>query len=429
MRLELHKVRVSGLAFAETTHISDGTLFINKAEAEALIAEEKRFSKVGIDIALPGESTRIIPVKDVIEPRVKIGKGTYFPGFFAPMEKAGSGSTLVLDGAAVVTCGPIVAFQEGFIDMSGTGASYTPFSQTCNIVLYVEPVDGLEKHLYETVLREAGLKLALYLARCCSENEWQADEIQVFEKGEAFEESQKYPDLPKIVYVCMNITQGLLHDTYLYAADLKPAMPTLLHPNEVLDGAMVSGNCVSACDKNTTWHHLHNPIVQSLYARHGKEINFLGVIPTQESTFMDGKLRAAEMNLSIAQQLGAEGAIISEEGYGNPDTDLCLNAKYFERAGIKTVLVSDESAGTDGASQSLADATPELDAFISTGNVNEMIEVPAMDKLIGCREAIALLSGGAPESLRPDGSMYVELQSVIASTAEIGFSKLGCEWI
>jgi glycine reductase len=48
----------------------------------------------------------------------------------------------------------------------------------------------------------------------------------------------------------------------------------------------------------------HNPIVQALYARHGKEINFLGVIPTQESTILDGKLRAAGMNLSIAQQLG-----------------------------------------------------------------------------------------------------------------------------
>ena len=429
MRLELHKIHITGLAFAEKTYTSGGTLFINKADAEAVIAEDRRFAKVELDLASPGESTRIIPVKDVVEPRVKLGSSGYFPGFFAPMEKAGSGATLVLDGAAVVTCGPIVAFQEGFIDMSGPGAPYTPFSKTYNVVLYVEPAEGLEKHHYEAALREAGLKLGVYLARCCSENEWKADEVQVFEKDNTFEETAKFPDLPKIVYVCMNITQGLLHDTYLYASDLRPALPTLLHPNEVLDGAMVSGNCVSACDKNTTWHHLHNPIVQALYARHGKEINFLGMIPTQESTVLDGKLRAVSMNLSIAQQLGADGAVISEEGYGNPDTDLCLNAKYFEKAGIKTVLVSDESAGTDGASQSLADATPELDAFISTGNVNEMIEVPAMKKVIGCKEAISLLSGGAEESLRPDGSMYVELQSVIASTAEIGFNKLGCEWV
>ena len=429
MRLELHKVHISGLKFGAKTQVENGVLCVNKDEAAALVAEDNRFASVSLDIACPGDKTRIIPVKDAVEPRVKLdGKG-YFPGFCAKMGKAGEGRTLVLDGACVITCGPIVAFQEGFIDMSGPAAPYSPFSATYNLVMNVMPIDNLEKHQYETALREAGLKLGVYLAKSCADNGAKADEVQVFEKGDTFEEAKKYPDLPKVAYVCMNITQGLLHDTYLYGADLRPSLPTLLHPNEVLDGAMVSGNCVSACDKNTTWHHVHNPIVQALYARHGKDINFLGVIPTQESTVLDGKIRAAQMNLSIAQQLGADGVIVSEEGYGNPDTDLCLNAKYFEKAGIKAVLVSDESAGTDGASQSLADATPELTGFISTGNVNEMIEVPAMDKVIGHPEAIALLSGGAEESLRPDGSMYVELQSIIASTAEIGFNKLGCEWV
>lgn len=431
MRLELHKVKIEKLAFAEKTYVQKRTLYIGHAEAEQLILEDTRFISAKIDLAMPGEKTRIIPVKDVVEPRVKLDGEGYFPGFFAPMKKTGEGQTLVLDGAAVVTCGPIVAFQEGFIDMSGPGAPYSPFSQTCNVVLSVEPREGLEKHQYETALREAGLKLALFIATACRDGgaASQVEEVQVFEKEDTYKENAKYPDLPKIIYVCMNITQGLLHDTYLYAADLRPALPTLLHPNEVLDGAMVSGNCVSACDKNTTWHHLHNPIVQELYKRHGKELNFLGVIPTQESTILDGKLRAAALNLSIAQQLGADGVIVSEEGYGNPDTDLCLNAKFFENAGIKSVVVSDESAGTDGASQSLADATPEMTAFISTGNVNEMIEVPAMERIIGYPAAIAELSGGSTESLREDGSMYVELQSVIASTAEIGFNKLGCEWI
>ena len=135
------------------------------------------------------------------------------------------------------------------------------------------------------------------------------------------------------------------------------------------------------------------------------------------------------MNLTIAQQLGADGVIISEEGYGNPDTDLCLNAKNFERAGIKSVVISDEAAGTDGASQSLADATPEMTAFISTGNVNEMLVVPPMDRVIGWPESIAHLSGGAAESLRADGSMLVEMQAIIASTAEIGYNRVGCEWI
>ena len=135
MRLELHKVHIKGLDFAEKTHVKNGVLYVNKEEAEALVAEDRNFSKVSIDFARPGGKTRIIPVKDAVEPRVKIGKGNYFPGFMAPMEKAGNGETLVLDGAAVVTCGPIVAFQEGFIDMSVPAAPYSPFSETYNIVL------------------------------------------------------------------------------------------------------------------------------------------------------------------------------------------------------------------------------------------------------------------------------------------------------
>lgn len=433
MKLELLKVDIRDVRWGEVTRVTDGTLFVNKAEAVSHVAEETRFSSVDLELARPGESLRVIPVKDVVEPRVKLADDGspcgYFPGFAQPMARAGSGRTLALDGAAVVTCGPIVAFQEGFIDMTGPAADLSPFSKTQNVVLVAEPAAGLDPHTYERILREAGLRLAVYLASRCADAGAEADSVGVFEKGTVHEESLRFPGLPRVAYVCMSITQGLLHDTYLYGADLRPALPTLLHPNEVLDGAMVSGNCVSACDKNTTWHHTRNPIVTSLYARHGTEINFLGVIPAQESTIMDGKLRAAGMNLAIAQELGADGVIISEEGYGNPDTDICLGAKVFERAGIKTVVVSDEAAGTDGASQSLADTAPEMVAFVSTGNVNEMLEVPPMARTIGWPESIANLSGGSADSLRPDGSMFVEMQSIVSSTNEIGFNKTGCDWI
>ncbi|MEA3508630.1 MAG: glycine/sarcosine/betaine reductase component B subunit, partial [Synergistota bacterium] len=121
--------------------------------------------------------------------------------------------------------------------------------------------------------------------------------------------------------------------------------------------------------------------------------------------------------------------VVSEEGYGNPDTDLCMNAAKCENLGIKTVIISDEAAGVDGKSQGLADATPEMTAFVSAGNVNEMVELPPMEKIIGFAESIANLSGGAEESLRSDGSMYVELQAIIGSTNELGFSSIGARWV
>ncbi len=50
----------------------------------------------------------------------------------------------------------------------------------------------------------------------------------------------------------MLISQGLLHDGYIYGVNSQNILPTLLHPNEELDGAVISGNCVAACDKITT---------------------------------------------------------------------------------------------------------------------------------------------------------------------------------
>jgi sarcosine reductase len=50
------------------------------------------------------------------------------------VETVGDGRTHVLSGAAVVTCGKVVGFQEGIIDMTGPGADYTPFSKLNNVV-------------------------------------------------------------------------------------------------------------------------------------------------------------------------------------------------------------------------------------------------------------------------------------------------------
>lgn len=87
-----------------------------------------------------------MPVKDVIEPRVKVnGGGNLFPGVISKVETVGSGRTNVLKGSAVVTTGKIVGFQEGIIDMCGEGAKYTPFSQLNNLVVVCEPIDGLGK--------------------------------------------------------------------------------------------------------------------------------------------------------------------------------------------------------------------------------------------------------------------------------------------
>ena len=69
-------------------------------------------------------------------------------------------------------------------------------------------------------------------------------------------------------------SQGLMHDTYVYGVDMKQSLPTIINPTETMDGAILSGNCVSACDKVIDpYHHLNNPVIKSLFEQHGKTLN------------------------------------------------------------------------------------------------------------------------------------------------------------
>ena len=219
-------------------------------------------------------------------------------------------------------------------------------------------------------------------------------------------------------------SQGLLHDTYVYGVDAKKILPTLLYPTEVMDGAIVSGNCVSACDKNPTYIHENNSVVEDLFAQHGKTLNFVGQIITNENVYLADKERSSNQTAKLCRMLGLDGVIVSQEGFGNPDTDLIMNCKKIEAEGIKTVIITDEYAGRDGKSQSLADADVAADAVVTGGNANELVILPKLDKVIGTLAYINKIAGANAETLREDGSLAVELQVITGATNETGFGRL-----
>ena len=403
--------------------MENGTLYVNVEELRALLLEDEDLASVDFEVVHPGESVRIIPVKDVIEPRVKVeGPGGVFPGMISKVTTVGSGKTHVLKGCAVVTTGKVVGFQEGIIDMTGPGAEYTPFSKLNNLVMICEPKEGVKQHQHEHAIRMAGLKAAAYLGELA--RNLTPDETKVYETDGVMSGKEKYPNLPRVGYVLMLQSQGLLHDTYVYGVDMKRSMPTILNPTETMDGAILSGNCVSACDKNTTYHHLNNPVIHDLLEQHGKTLNFVGVIITNENVYLADKERSSDWSTKLAKFLELDGALVSQEGFGNPDTDLIMNCKKLEAAGIKTVIITDEYAGQDGASQSLADADPSADAVVTGGNANMVIHLPKMDKVIGHIEAADIIAGGHDGSLNADGSIDAELQVITGATNEMGFNKL-----
>lgn len=423
MKLELGKIFIKDIQFSDSSKIEDGVLYVNKDELLEAVGGDEHVKSIDFDIARPGESVRITPVKDVLEPRVKVeGPGEIFPGILNKVDTVGQGRTHALKGMAVVTTGKIVGFQEGIIDMVGEGAKYTPFSKTVNLVIIAEPIDGIKQHVHENAIRMIGLKAADYIGRLAKD--LTPDEVATYETKPLLEQINEYPDLPKVAYVYMLQTQGLLHDTYVYGVDAKQIVPTILYPTEVMDGAIVSGNCVSACDKNPTYVHLNNGVIEDLYARHGKDYNFLGVIITNENVYLMDKERSSNWTSKLVEYLGVDAVIVSQEGFGNPDTDLIMNCKKIEMKGVKTVIVTDEYAGRDGASQSLADADERANAVVTGGNANQVVILPKLDKIIGHIEYVDIIAGGAKGALREDGTILVEIQAITGATNETGFNYL-----
>ena len=423
-KLELGNILIHDVQFSnEGSKVENGVLYVNKEEICKIALEDENIASCEVFLARPGESVRITPVKDVIEPRVKVeGPGGIFPGWIAKVDTVGEGKTNVLKGAAVVTTGKIVGFQEGIIDMSGPGAEYTPFSKTYNVVVKMEPKEGLKQHEHEYALRIAGFKIACFLGELG--RNITPDEVKVYEFDNIVESAAKYPNLPRVAYVQMLQSQGLLHDTYVYGVDAKKTLTTIITPTEVMDGAIVSGNCVSSCDKNPTYVHMNNPVVTDLFEQHGKTLNFVGMIITNENVYLADKERSSNWSAKLAKYLGCDGVIISQEGFGNPDTDLIMNTKKIELQGVKTTIITDEYAGRDGKSQSLADADAAADAVVTGGNANQVVILPKLDKVIGTLDYVTKIAGASEETLREDGSLEVELQVLTGATNETGFNKL-----
>ena len=404
-------ITVKETIFSEHTRLDSRVLSLNNKGLENyLLSRDDRIRSCLVSLARPGDSTRILCVKDVVQPGCKIrGDGP------------GVGRRDVLENVAVVTCGKIVGYQEGIIDMSGEGARYSPFSSTFNVVLQIDVIPGLPPHQHEEAIRTAGLAAADFLG--------ETTRAATTDRIDAFTSPTELPrstNLPRIVYVYMLLSQGLLHDTYLLGRNVRETVPQGIDPLILMDGALSSGNCVSACDKNTTWHHQNNPIVRELFRHHGLDLYFSGVVLTIEPVKLAAKESAARRTIALVRELGADGVILSKEGFGNPDADQMLLTRGLEENHIKTVAITDEFAGADGFSQSLADSAPEADAVISVGNANERILLPPMEQLLGPISDLSRLAGAWPHSLHEDGSLEVELQAIIGATNELGMQTLSC---
>jgi glycine reductase len=417
MKLELHKHRIEDVEWGKTTEIQGHTLLINKTELIKALRED-RSPIADVVICRPGEKVRVTNILDIVEPRAKAkGGGEVFPGFLSTSEKVGNGVTKVLEGVAVMEVASIPRVQEGLVDMGGVGATYSPFSQTTNIVLVFERPAGTPLTEFETGVRLAGLGACTYLATASLGKN--PDVNETFELDWKKSGSEGERGLQRIGYIYMLQSQGFLRDTFLYGRSVSKFSATQIHPNEIMDGAIVSGNYVIPSNRNPTYFHLNNPIIRELTLRHGHDLLFSGLVVCNEHSRLKDKERTSQEVVDTLKKCDVEGVLITKEGGGNADTDLMFMCRSFESQGIRTVLLSNEGAGPDGRDPSLAHITPEADGFVTTGNNDEAVALEPVDKLIG-RGPLP----GVTENLK--GKLTVPVSRISGATNLLGYGMLTC---
>ena len=136
MKLEIGNFYVKDIVFGDKLSYADGVLTINKEEALAFVREDERITEAELHIAKPGESIRLCPVKEAIEPRVRPDGRGIFPGYTSELKPAGEGVVHALKNTSVIVVGKHWGgFQDGIIDMGGPGQKLTLFGELLNIVL------------------------------------------------------------------------------------------------------------------------------------------------------------------------------------------------------------------------------------------------------------------------------------------------------
>ena len=388
MELELLDYSIDELGWADRTSLTGKSLTIAAANLEEILKELSHGIRVDYELVRPGESKRIVHVLDTVLPIAKLSDSVKaFPGFDGPAQLVGSGKTARIKNLLVTVAGrfpdfdaltPIEKPREGIIDMAGVGAPYCYGSDYFHLVLALSPDQTVSNTAFDNALRMMSLRCASFLAAVAKTD---CDPEKRLIKLPAVNDA-----LPKVALVYQVQSQLCCARTFYYGEEISKTLPTFVHPAEFFDGAVVSGNFKSE-RKIATSVHCDNPFVTELLDRHGKSLNFLGVILSRGyNDSFEQKKKQGLWVARLARNLGADGVVAFMEGTGNGTVDFMQTVKACEDEGIKTAAVLHESNGPKGYERPLVDHPKEADGMISRGNVSEKIFIPPLATVIGGAE-------------------------------------------
>lgn len=419
MRLDLGCIHIEDVRFGVKTAIENHVLSIDRQELASLVEQEPLFEHVEIDLAHPCASCRVIRVLDVVEPRYRL-HGPNFPGALDANGLVGDGQTRALKNVAVIETDQMAAQSRNVIDMSGPAANYSPFANTHNVVLLPYPKPGADKDDYRLAVKKAGLKTATYLAAAAKDVA--PHETQTFELPPVAS-NQGPKDLPRIAYVFpMHSHQHPTQqkETVFYGSNIQGFMPTIVHPNEILDGALMFSYSAF------TWFAQNHPVIHELYRRHGRDLWFAGVVLTIAPATVSEKERNAYLCARLAKEtLAADGIIATKIGGGAVDTDLMMIYTRAEEMSMKAALIIMERYPDTG----ITFVPANVNALVTPGLTRDAITLPAVARVVG-GDTIAL-DNANPDNSNPGitltparEELNLWIGDIVGAISQVGASRL-----
>lgn len=418
MRLELGLFHIEEVRFGARTAVEDRSLVIDREELTALLVQEPLFDTIEVSIANPGESCRVIHVLDVVEPRYRLN-GPNFPGALEPMGLVGDGQTRALRNVCVVETSTH-GRGRNVIDMSGPATAYSPFGTTHNIVLIPRAIKNADRDEYRLAIKKAGLRAAVYLAAAAKNIVVDETKIYDLPPGPL---NYGFKELPRIGYVFpVHSQQHPTHqkETVFYGSNIQGFMPTIVHPNEVLDGALVFSYSA------LTYFAQNHPVIEELYRRHGRDLCLAGVVATVAPVTVGEKQRNAQLVARLAKEvLGADGVIATKIGGGAVDTDLMMIYQGAEEMGMKAALIIMERYPDTG----ITFVPANVNALVTPGLTRDPITLPPVERVLGGETL--MLDNSKPDNTSPGISplpanqeLRLWVGDIAGAISQVGASRL-----
>ena len=419
MSLTLAVHPIKEIHFGAGIRLENSMLIVDQDELRSLVLQDSRIEAVDFAVARPGERCRAGPVFDIVEPRAKEPGGSPdWPGVLGAPQTAGRGTTHVLRGAAVTALREDSPGESrgptGYIlEMSGEAGAGSHYGTLQHLIMVPHTGAELPAHSRQRAYRLAQLKVAVRLAQAALKLPPVLSEVfdnSIDKDGAA---------LPRLAYVGQIFSRQRrpeADESIIYGADTDGMLPTLLHPNEWIDGAVLPSYHASLGGAESYFYQNH-PVIGALYRRHrARELNFVGTVATIASANNFDRERNTRFAANLVKwALKADAAVLTKFGGGVPHTDLSETARLLECDGVKTAVQVTDLARDHRVESALLFNFPEVNAIVCIGGNSTSWTLPPVERVIAA-------NGGLAELL--SGPLEIDSLNIVGVANQQGASRL-----